>query len=119
MIVICPYCNKEADYVDSKIVYSRSYGMMYYCKDCDAYVGVHKGTDKPFGRLANKELREWKIKAHNAFDPLWKSKGFTRKGAYKYLSKAMNKKPSETHIGMFDVQECKKVINICNKVGAK
>ena len=31
--------------------------MIYICKPCDAYVGVHKGTDKALGRLANKELR--------------------------------------------------------------
>ena len=31
-----------------------------------AYVGVHKGTDKPLGRLANAELRYWKKRAHAA-----------------------------------------------------
>ena len=49
---ICPYCLKQSQYGDSSIFYGKSYGMMYYCLDCDARVGVHKGTDKALGRLA-------------------------------------------------------------------
>lgn len=48
--VFCDYCGQQAEYVDSKIIYGRSYGMMYLCRTCMAYVGVHKGTDKPLGR---------------------------------------------------------------------
>ena len=58
--VYCDYCGRQAEYVDSKVVYGKSYGMMYLCRNCMAYVGVHKGTDKPLGRLANAELRYWK-----------------------------------------------------------
>lgn len=80
-----------------------------------AYVGVHKGTDKPLGRLANAELRYWKRAAHAAFDPLWKYgrfKGF-RDVAYGWLAKRMGLPMELTHIGMFDVDQCKKVIQIC------
>jgi len=56
--------------------------MIYLCRSCDAYVGVHKGTDKPKGRLANAELREYKKKAHSAFDPLWRFGGMMRRQAY-------------------------------------
>lgn len=69
--VYCDYCGRQAEYVDSKAVYGKSYGMMYLCRNCMAYVGVHKGTDKPLGRLANAELRYWKKAAHAEFDPLW------------------------------------------------
>ena len=58
--VYCDYCGREAEFVDSKIIYGRSYGKIYLCRNCMAYVGVHKGTDKPLGRLANAELRNWK-----------------------------------------------------------
>ena len=58
--VYCDYCGRQAEYVDSKVIYGKSYGMMYLCRNCMAYVGVHKGTDKPLGRLANAELRYWK-----------------------------------------------------------
>ena len=55
--VYCDYCGRETEYVDSKVIYGKSYGKIYLCRNCMAYVGVHKGTDKPLGRLANAELR--------------------------------------------------------------
>ena len=110
----CPYCDHVVDYVDSKKIYGRSYGMVYLCRDCDAYVGVHKGTDKPLGRLANKELRAWKMAAHKAFDPLWRSGKMKRNQAYKWMAEQMELSPSEAHIGMFDVEKCQTLIKICN-----
>lgn len=112
--VNCPYCGRQAQYVDSKVVYGRSYGMIYLCRKCDAYVGVHKGTDNPLGRLANKELRYWKMAAHAAFDPLWQSGRMKRNDAYAWLAEQMGLMPEGTHIGMFDVAQCKTVIKICN-----
>lgn len=115
MKVFCPYCGRKAEYVDSKIVYGKSFGKIYLCRQCMAYVGVHKGTDKPLGRLANAELRYWKRAAHAAFDPMWKYgrfKGF-RDVAYGWLAKRMELPMELTHIGMFDVVQCKKVIQIC------
>ena len=66
--VYCDYCGRETEYVDSKVIYGKSYGKIYLCRNCMAYVGVHKGTDKPLGRLANAELRNWKKAAHAVFD---------------------------------------------------
>lgn len=114
--VICDYCGSRAKLVDSNVIYGRSYGKIYLCEKCGAYVGVHKGTDVPLGRLANAELRYWKMQAHAAFDPLWKYgkfKGF-RKVAYGWLSDQLSLPPEKTHIGMFDVDQCKKVIEVCN-----
>lgn len=117
---VCPYCGKDTAYVDSSVVYKKSYGKIYYCGDCLAWVGVHKGTDKSLGRLANKELREWKIRAHFLFDRLWKKKveqGFSKKlarlKAYTWLSEQLKTEPDRTHIGMFDVDQCKKVVELC------
>ncbi|MDO4549515.1 MAG: zinc-finger-containing protein [Clostridia bacterium] len=114
MIVWCDYCGKRAEFVDSSIVYGRSYGMIYCCRECGAWVGVHKGTDKPLGRLANLELRELKKAAHNAFDPIWKHGQMTRRQAYACLSEQIGLVPADTHIGMFDVDRCKQTIRICN-----
>lgn len=61
---ICPYCGKPTEFVDSSVIYGRSYGMIYLCRDCRAYVGVHKGTNQALGRLANAELRDAKKEAH-------------------------------------------------------
>lgn len=111
--VICPYCNSQAEYVDSIEVYrSRSYGMIYICFPCKAYVGVHKGTDRPLGRLANAELRQWKIKAHDAFDPLWKSKEMTRGKAYKWLRDNLGIPKEDCHIGKMDVAMCMNVVDL-------
>ncbi len=107
---ICPYCNSETVFVDSSIIYGRSYGMIYLCKPCDAYCGVHKGTDKSLGRLANSELRQWKKEAHKFFDVLWKDKHLVRKEAYRKLGEFLDIPASLTHIGMFDVETCMKVV---------
>lgn len=108
--VYCDYCGRQAEYVDSKVVYGKSYGMMYLCRNCMAYVGVHKGTDKPLGRLANAELRYWKKRAHAVFDPLWQRGRFRghRNAAYGWLAQKMGLPVEQTHIGMFDVAQCRK-----------
>lgn len=115
--VYCDYCGSRAEYVDSRVVYGRSYGMIYLCRHCMAYVGVHKGTNKPLGRLADATLRHWKKEAHAAFDPLWKYGKFkhNRDAAYAWLSAKMGLPVEKTHIGMFDVGQCKAVIQICRK----
>lgn len=115
--VYCDYCGRQAEYVDSRVVYGKSYGMIYLCRNCMAYVGVHKGTDKPLGRLANAELRHWKKLAHAAFDPLWKFGRFKgrRNGAYAWLAGKMGLPIEKTHIGMMDVRQCKQVYEICRK----
>jgi len=116
----CHYCHNKTQFVDSSCIYGKSYGMIYICKPCNAYVGVHKGTKQALGIVANKELREAKKKAHYYFDNLWKraikngrQKKECRSKAYKWLSKQLNIKPKYTHIGMFDVETCNKVIQIC------
>lgn len=112
LIPSCPYCGSKAKLVDSTVVYGRSYGLIWDCRPCDAYVGVHKGTTNPLGRLANKELRKWKIKAHAAFDPLWKSGTMTRSNAYAKLATALKMDTKKVHIGMFDVETCKRVVQV-------
>lgn len=107
---ICPYCNNKTEYVDSSIIYGISYGMIYLCKPCDAYCGVHKGTNKSLGRLANKKLRYWKKEAHKYFDVIWKEKHEKRSELYKHLATHLDLPVEYCHIGMFSVNTCKKVI---------
>lgn len=115
--VHCDYCGRKAEFVDSKIIYGQSYGMVYLCRNCMAYVGVHKGSAKPLGRLANAELRYWKKAAHAAFDPMWKWGRFRhhRNAAYGWLAQQMGLPIEKTHIGMFDVAQCKKAIEIIRR----
>ena len=127
---MCPYCNRPTQYVNSKIVYGKksNYGMIYYCKPCKAWVGVHPGTDIALGRLADSKLRKAKIAAHKAFDqiartnlinkvwPKYIPKLNNRRKAYMWLAKQMNMTDEECHIGRFNILECKRVITICNRV---
>lgn len=113
--ITCPYCHEEAEFIDSVHVYKiRSYGMIYACRPCHAWVGVHKGTRIPLGRLANKELRQAKMAAHAAFDPLWRNAGKDRGQAYGWLSQMLGIDRKECHIGMFDVEMCNLVVEVCS-----
>jgi hypothetical protein len=108
---ICQYCKNKTQYIDSSVIYGKSYGMIYLCKPCDAYCGVHKGTNNSLGIVANKELRYWKKQAHYYFDLIWKEKHETRSNLYQHLSKHLNIPIEYTHIGMFSIKTCKEVID--------
>jgi len=122
---ICPYCGKPTEYVDSSVIYGNSYGMIYLCRDCRAYVGVHKDTDQALGRLANAELREAKKEAHFYFDQIaktnlinkiWKKhipNMSNRNKAYLWLSNQLGIPREICHIGMFDIESCYRVIELC------
>jgi hypothetical protein len=124
---ICPYCKGKTEFVNSEEVYKKNFGMIYLCGDCQAWVGVHEGTDQALGRLANAELREWKKKAHYWFDAVF-ANGFinrifpeyfegvsNREKAYWWLAKSMHLPRPECHIGMFDVAQCEEVVRICQQ----
>jgi hypothetical protein len=123
----CPYCFEPTEYIDSKYVYSRSYGMIYICKPCNAWVGVHKDTNKALGRLANEELREAKKEAHKYFDqiaktglinkiwPTYLPNTSNRSKAYLWLSEQTGIPPDRCHIGMMDVEQCQKVVEVSRK----
>lgn len=112
----CPYCQKEAEWVDNKEVYGRRYGksyMAYYCRPCDAYVGCHNNTRAPLGTMANKELRMWRMKAHDVIDPLWKLGIYKRGRVYELLKGHFGE---EVHIGESDIERCKAIIEIVPKL---
>lgn len=113
----CPYCRRSAELTTSAKIYGnndKDFGMFWVCWPCDAYVGCHKNspTHAPLGRLANKELRRWKQKAHAAFDPMWRRDGMSRSEAYQFMADAMGITKEEAHIGKFDVEQCKKLVEL-------
>lgn len=113
---ICPYCGSSVILTSNAEIYGREYGngKCYKCTKCDSYVGVHTGSIIPLGTLANSELRKWRNKVHIEFDKLWKgsTKRMSRGMAYRWLSDKMNLKQDETHIALFNVEQCKKCIKI-------
>ena len=109
-----------AELIDSEDIYGKKYAgsKMWICRPCRAWVGCHKGTIKPLGRLADAELRGWKVRAHKAFDPRWtgkEKKHAARKQAYAWLAGALGIKYADCHIGAFDVDQCRRVVEICQK----
>jgi len=119
MSVVCPYCGKPAELVTGAAIYPRRsdlHGKSFYrCNPCHAYVGCHPGTTNPLGRLANAELRRAKMAAHAAFDPIWKTGRMKRGVAYEWLAKRLEINKSDCHIGMFDIETCKRVTEVCWK----
>lgn len=118
--MICDYCNNKAELVGGDVIYPHRPDLrglkFYYCADCSAWVGCHRGTTKPLGRLANTELRLAKQSAHVAFDTLWKrttpAGSFDRSSAYTWLAQQLGIKREDCHIGMFDEEQCRRV-EIC------
>lgn len=111
---VCPYCLSETKKVPMEFIYGQIYSSgndIICCNNfphCNSYVGTHS-DGRPLGRLANKELRDAKRLAHDAFDKLWKEGFMTRKTAYKKLSEYLDLEPEYTHIGMFKVSTCHRV----------
>lgn len=113
----CPYCNNESVLVSGDWIYPHRPDLFnkwfYVCWKDDAYVGCHPGTKNPLGRLANASLRKAKSAAHAAFDPKWKTKQMKRGAAYHWLAQQLGVLDKECHIGMFDLETCIKVVEVC------
>lgn len=121
----CPYCKGLAELTDGRVIYPHRRDLaahkFWACFPCGAYVGTHKNspTHAPLGRLADSQLRYWKSQAHAAFDPLWKDKTsgsarqVARKVAYFWLAQNLKIPQSRCHIGRFDVEECRRTVELC------
>lgn len=111
--MICPYCKNEAEFVTGERVYPNRKDLynknFYICEPCDARVGCH-ADGEPYGTLANAELRKWRSIAHAEFDPMWQDGYRTRTEAYKWLSDTLGIPKEHCHIGMFDIQTCRKIL---------
>lgn len=117
-IILCDYCQQpallvggEAIYPHRRDLYTREF---WHCAPCSAWVGCHPGTARPLGRLADADLRAAKQQAHAAFDPFWRKANMKRNHAYGWLAKRLGIERERCHIGMFDVETCRRVVAICN-----
>lgn len=118
----CPYCNGYNDFVDSSVVYQESHGMIYYCKDCQAWVGTHPNSDQALGFVAKKALRDLRIEATNAAKPLILKKiqnGIANNKAQallrNWMAGILGIEPIECHIAMMGNERCKLFIDECKK----
>lgn len=112
----CPYCGAHAALVTGEKVYPARRDLwhkkFWRCAPCDAHVGVHPGTVRPLGRLADRTLRKLKMAAHAAFDPLWRNGAMTRHEAYRRLAAALEIPAAKCHIGYFDAVQCEAVARL-------
>lgn len=68
--------------------------------------------DGPTSTPADAETRKLRSKCHELFDPLWKERVLFKRrvDAYKWMSEVMETKKGETHIGMFNKEQCLKLL---------
>lgn len=61
---------------------------------------------------ADQETRDLRHACHDAFDPLWKRRERFkhRAQAYVWLQSVMGLPASEAHVGMFDAEQCRKLL---------
>lgn len=97
MMLACPKCG------GTPVTTVTRYGDRHDC------CGLWSWQGKP---LVDAETHEARKKAHEAFDPLWKSKLMSRSKAYKLLREDMGLSREDCHISFFDKVQCEKAIDV-------
>lgn len=106
-VIECPVCKRQMT-----LRRHAQYGLFWGC-DSYASCGTSHGArpdGTPLGEPATRETKEWRVRAHAAFDPLWQSGKLTRNEAYDWLCQVMNKTLEKGHIALFSVEECQQLI---------
>ena len=119
--IFCPYCGSPAVLRNGSYVYGKDSiaKKLYVCSKypvCDAYVGVFKDNLTPKGTLANSELRNKRIRAHKAFDEIWRSGIMSRGQAYQWMQHKFGLSKDQAHIGCFSDYMCLQLLKACNEV---
>lgn len=127
---VCSYCRAPAELVSGGDLFAHLPDLaskwFWRCEPCKAHVGCHEqgaevrgsggritlsdGT-LPFGTLANAALRSARTAAHGVFDLLWQSGRMRRSEAYAWLSEQLGVPFELTHISMFDIGQCMRVMD--------
>jgi len=89
---------------------STLYGGFWGCSrwpDCDGKVGAHPdGT--PLGTPADAETRQARIHAHRVFDEWWRSQGWKRRRAYRWLAQ----NAARHHIAEMTEEDCDHLVQL-------
>jgi hypothetical protein len=101
----CPECGSAMLLRQSK--FGLFYGCIEYPK-CKAAHGAH-ADGKPLGTPANPETKKARIRAHDAFDELWKGRHMSRSEAYTWMQRTMGLPEDEAHIGKFTIDQCEEL----------
>lgn len=92
--VICPSCGRPAASSMTR------YGIRHSCCGMNSWDGAP---------LASRETHRARKEAHDAFDPLWKSKRVTRSKAYELLAAELGLSSAECHMKIMDEATAKQV----------
>lgn len=117
--VICPDCGAQMVLRETK-KYRWKNGQprkFYGCSRwpaCRAAHGAHP-DGRPLGIPGNKETKEARIRAHDAFDGMAKRLGWSRTQAYNWLRHELKMTREEAHIGRMEIWQCEKVIQLCQE----
>jgi len=106
----CPECGSHMRLRQSKKYDRPFYGCSRW-PDCDGAHGAHPdGT--PLGIPADKVTKSARMRAHEAFDQLWKgdSPKMTRGQAYEWLESYFDLDDGEGHIGRFSREQCEALV---------
>lgn len=104
-------CGEQAVFVKRDKIQSGKEGYIYYCQSCGNMVGVHVGTNIPFGIPADKETRALRIKCHQLFDQKWNTPE-EREEMYLWLMEKMGLNKAQTHFGKFNKTQCREALKI-------
>lgn len=110
----CPECGSRMVLRDSR------FGLFYGCTsypDCSATHGAHKATGEPLGIPADRPTKAARIEAHEVFDALWKGHRMTRERAYAWMAERLGLTAEEAHIGRFDIEQCKRLVEAVRQRG--
>ena len=111
---LCPYCGHTARRSTGREIYPYRrdlYRLLFWvCFDCDARAQIDPVSGHLLGTMADRELRQWRMKTHAVFDPLWHHEAMTRSEAYDWAAKQLIMRPTDCHIGKFDIGLCKRLI---------
>ena len=117
----CRYCGPNTPVFTghhAEVYRGRSYGdwpYVYLCEICNAYVGIHKGTDLPLGTLADEALRKSRKANKQRFNFFLEVGGMKRSEAYKWLAGEMGIPDSECHWGLFEADQCEQAAALCRQ----
>lgn len=89
--------------------------LKYVCQGCGASLIANK-YGQPLGTPATKEVRRLRMRAHIAFDQLWKSGEVTRSSAQRWMAKELGIPVRRCHFGYMNRQQLETVIDLSNAV---
>lgn len=96
----CPYCGSKGELSGKK----------WICPTCsDVSVGTYEGSSKPLGTLADKDTRQWRMRAHDELHYKWQD-GETKENFYGWIASIVKKEYKMATIANLNADECRLLI---------